>query len=252
MFTGMGLIAFCCVFGSALVGFAVARKLPEDCRTDGTQKVVQNVMNVVGLLSALVLGLLIASTKANFDTRSGEVEQFSSNLTLLDRELALFQPEAKELRDLLRAFTARKLAATWPSDRRAAPAPHDPESVRTLDDIQGKLRALEPQAGVQREGRASALQLIGELQRTSRLLTIQQSVHAPLPFLIVVVFWLSMLFLSHALFAPINRIVIAAMLVGAFSIALAVNLIFDMDQPFAGVVRVSSAPMQQALDQMAP
>jgi hypothetical protein len=31
-----------------------------------------------------------------------------------------------------------------------------------------------------------------------------------------------------------------------------VNLIFDMDQPFAGVVRVSSAPMQQALDQMAP
>jgi hypothetical protein len=252
MFTGIGLIAFCCVFGSALVGFAAARKLPEDCRTDGTQKVVQNVMNVVGILSALVLGLLIASTKGNFDTRSGEVEQFSSSLTLLDRELSQFQPEARDLRQSLRAFTARKLALTWPSDRRAAPVTHDAETVRTLDDIQEKLRALEPQAGVQREGRANALQLIGELKRTSRLLTIQQGVHAPLPFLVVVIFWLSMLFLSHAIFAPFNKIVIAAMLISAFSISLAVNLIFDMDQPFAGFISVSSAPMRQALDQMAP
>jgi hypothetical protein len=249
MFTGIGLIAFCCIFGSALVGFVVARRLPEDCRTDGTQKVVQSAMNVVGLLSALVLGLLIASTKSNFDTRNGEVQQFASSLTLLDRELSLSQPEAKDLRGSLRAFTARKITLTWPPDHKP-PAMHDAESVRILDDIQQKLRAAEPLTLAEREGRNNALQLIGELKRTSRLLAVQQTIRAPLLFLVVVIFWLSMLFLSHALFAPFNRVAVTALLIGAFSVSLAVNLIFDMDQPFVGFISVSPAPMQQALDQM--
>jgi Protein of unknown function (DUF4239) len=249
MFTGIGLIAFCCIFGSALVGFAVAPRLPEDCRTDATQKVVQSAMNVVGLLSALVLGLLIAGTKANFDTRNGEVQQFASNLTLLDRELSLSQPEAKDLRGALRAFTTRKMALTWPADHKA-PVMHDAETVRILDDIQQKIRASEPQTASQREGRSDALQLIGELKRTSRLLAVQQTIRAPLLFLVVVIFWLSMLFLSHALFAPFNRVAAAALLIGAFSVSLAVNLIFDMDQPFVGFISISPAPIQQAVDQM--
>jgi hypothetical protein len=249
MFTGIGLIAFCCIFGSALVGFAIVRKLPEDCRTDGTQKIVQNVMSVVGVLSALVLGLLIASTKSNFDTRSGEVQQFASNLTLLDRELSLSQPEAKDLRGALRAFTARKIALTWPHDH-TAPVMHDAETVRILDDIQQKIRASEPSTAAEREGRNDALQLVGEIKRTSRLLAVQQTIRAPLLFLVVVIFWLSALFLSHAIFAPFNRVAVTALLIGSFSVSLAVNLIFDMDQPFVGFISVSPAPMQQALDQM--
>jgi hypothetical protein len=34
--------------------------------------------------------------------------------------------------------------------------------------------------------------------------------------------------------------------------SIAVNLIFDMDRPFAGFIKVSSAPMQQALEKMKP
>jgi hypothetical protein len=252
MFTGLGLVAFVCITGASILGFLLQGRLPEHNRTDATQKTVLSVMNVVGILSALVLGLLIAGTKANFDTRTAEVEQFAANLTLLDRELIHFDQEMKDSRDLLRAFTTRKITLTWPKHRGDVPVTHDPQTVEELDDIQQRLRAWTPQPEAQRDGRANALQLVGELKRTSRLLAIQQSDQTPRPFFIAVTFWLSMLFLSHALFAPLNSTAAAAMLVGAFSVSLALNLIFDTERPFVGFVRISPAPMQQALSLMNP
>jgi hypothetical protein len=252
MFAGLGLLAFFCICGAAVLGFALQGKLGEDERGEASQRTVLNVMNVVGVLCALVLGLLIAGAKANFDTRSGEVEQFAANLTLLDRELMHLEPGAKDSRDLLRAYTARKIALTWPKHRRDAPVMHDSETVAELDEIQQKLRASTPQTEVQREARANALQLIGESKRTSRLLAIQQSNQTPRPFYVALTFWLSALYLAHGVFAPLNRTVVVAMLVGTFSVSVALNLIFDTEQPFAGFVRVSPTPMQQALSQMSP
>jgi hypothetical protein len=96
------------------------------------------------------------------------------------------------------------------------------------------------------------LQLAGELKRTNRLLTVQESGRTPRPFLVVVIFWVSVLFVSYTIFAPFNATVIATMLVAALSVSIAVNLIFDMDQPFLGFIKVSSAPMEQALEKMKP
>jgi hypothetical protein len=252
MFTGIGLIAFYFTFGAALAGLFLGSKLPESNRTEATQKAVQNAMNVVGVLSALVLGLLIADRKSSFDTRSREVEQFAANLTLLDRELMHFESEAKDLRDMLRTFTVRKMALTWPTGRDLEPVMHDTQTVHMLDNIQERLREWTPQTEVQREGRTNALALTTELKRTSRLLAIQQSGQASPAFLIVVIFWLSMLLLSYAIFAPFNAAVVVALLVCSISVSTAVNLIYDMDRPFAGFIRISSAPMQQTLDQMKP
>jgi Protein of unknown function (DUF4239) len=252
MFTGIGLIAFCCTFGAALTGLLLGSMLPDDNRTKATRKAVENTMSVLGILSALVLGLLIADTKTKFDKSSEEVEQFANNLTLLDRELMHFEQETKDSRDVLRAFTARKIALTWPADRRLQPVMHDDQAVHMLDDIQEKLRAWTPQTEVQREGRKNALRLATKLKRTSHLLVVQQDNQTPPPFLIVVIFWLSMLFLSYAIFAPLNATIVGALLVCSVSVSIAVNLIFDMDRPFAGFIRVSSAPMQQTLDQMKP
>jgi hypothetical protein len=252
MFTGIGLLTFYFTFGAALAGLFLQSKLPESNRTEATQKAVQNAMSVVGVLSALVLGLLIADSKSSFDTRSREVEQFAANLTLLDRELMHFESETKDLHDVLRAFTVRKIALTWRTGHGREPVMHDTHSVHMLDDIQERLRAWTPQTEVQREGRTNALQLTTELKRTSRLLAIQQSGQTSPAFLVVVIFWLSMLLLSYAIFAPLNAAAVIALLVCSISVSTAVNLIYDMDRPFAGFVRISSAPMQQTLDQMRP
>jgi len=252
VFSGIGLIAFCCTFGAAQIGLFLGRRLPESNRTKATQKTVLNVMNLVSVLSALVLGLMIADTKANFDASSKEVEEFAANLVLLDRELLHFDFEIKKARDGLRAFTMRKTEQMWPKDRTAKPMIHDMRAVAMLDEIQEQLRMWTPPTEAQREGRANALQLITELKRTSRLLAIQEVSHSPPAFLIVVIVWLTLLFLSFALFAPLNATAIFALVACSISVSIAVNLIFDMDRPFAGFIRVSSTPMQQALDQMKP
>jgi hypothetical protein len=111
---------------------------------------------------------------------------------------------------------------------------------------------MEPQSEALRAARISALQLIGQLKQTSRLLAVQGGSEIPRPFLVLAIFWLSMLFLSYAIFAPLNATVIAAMIICALSVSVAVNLIGDIDHPFSGFVRVSPLPMQQALDQMLP
>lgn len=250
MFTGAGLIAFICIFGSAMLGFALRRFLPADHLSDLTGKTVHNVMGVVALLAALVLGLLVANTKASFDLRSQEVQQFSANLSLLDRELMHFGANAAKTREMLRTFTARKIDQLW-SDRDAETADRDAaESVRLLDEIERDLRLFVPGNAAHVEGRKNALEIIRDLKRTSRLLSVQQVNKTPRAFLFVGILWLSVLFFCRGIFAPFHGTVIAAIFLAALSVSVAVNLIFDMDHPFTGFVRVSPLPMQQALDWM--
>ena len=252
MFAGIGLIAFCCIVAGGLIGLWLGAVLPEGHKSDATQRVVQNATSVVAVLSALVLGLLINSTKASLDIRSREVEQFSVALTLLDRELVHLGPELADTRASLRAYTERKIALTWPKDRGAESSFHDPPSIKMLDDIEQRLRGFAVQDEAQRIGVASALQLVGELKRTSRLLVVQQSGRTPLPFLVVAIFWLGVLAAGYMMFATPNRTVIAILMAYALTFSIAVNLIFDMDHPFTGFIRVSSTPMQRALEEMAP
>ncbi len=248
MFTGIGFIAFCFIFGGGVAGLLLGKILPESYRTEPTHKAVQLTMGSVGLLAALVLGLLVASAKNNFDTSNKEVEQFSASLILLDREIMNFGQDAKPIRDLLRGFTEEKFAQIW---GQSVPVDHS-RTVALLDDIQSRLRMLTSQNEVHREARSTALHYVDELKQNSRLLAVQEVSRTPRAFLMVMVFWLSMLFLSYALFAPANAIYVGALFVAAISLSVAVNLIVDMDHPFRGFIKVSPVPMQQALERMTP
>jgi len=63
----------------------------------------------------------------------------------------------------------------------------------------------------------------------------------------VLTFWLAMIFMSFAIFAPANTTVIATLLICALSISGAMFLILELDTPFAGLIRISSAPLRDAL-----
>jgi hypothetical protein len=247
MFTGAGFIAFLCIFGAGLAGLWLGTKLPERYLAEATHKTVQHTMSAVGLMAALVIGLLVANAKTDLDNSRRAIEQFSTSLRLLDREAAHFGPEAGPVRELLRAFTEAKIAQTWTA---TVASPDHSRSVRALNEIQDRLRSFAPQDAIGREARASGLHMVDDLKQTSRLLALQTSARTPHVFLIVVIFWLSVLFFSYAVFAPPNAAVIVALAVAAFSIAAAINLIVDMEHPFAGYIKVSRAPMQEALEQM--
>ncbi|MDB5772209.1 MAG: hypothetical protein JWM42_2583 [Burkholderia sp.] len=73
----------------------------------------------------------------------------------------------------------------------------------------------------------------------------------PTPFLVVMVFWLSMVLFGINLFVAPRGIVIASMFVGALCMSAAIFLILQLDNPFVGMMRVSSAPLRKALGVLA-
>jgi hypothetical protein len=68
-----------------------------------------------------------------------------------------------------------------------------------------------------------------------------------LPFLILPLFWLAMIFGSVSLFVAPNPIVIAAFLVWALSTSGALFPSFELDTPFTGLMSISDAPLRHAL-----
>ena len=72
----------------------------------------------------------------------------------------------------------------------------------------------------------------------------------PWPFLVVLVFWLTITFMSFGLQAPANATVLAVLLLCALSVAGDVFLTLEMDGPFDGLIQVSAEPVRYALTRL--
>jgi hypothetical protein len=71
-----------------------------------------------------------------------------------------------------------------------------------------------------------------------------------MPLLVVLVFWLTIIFVSFGLFAPANSTVFAGLFVSALSVSAAILLILELYSPYSGLIQVSSAPLRDALTQL--
>ena len=106
----IGLIVFACIFGGAMIGMFLRDVLPQQHLNAETKDVVKLAMGLIGTMTALLLGLLVASTKTAYDARKGELVQMAANFVLIDRVLAHYGPETKPERDQLRDSVARLIA----------------------------------------------------------------------------------------------------------------------------------------------
>jgi len=76
--------------------------LPDDHLDADSRDVVKLVMGLIATMSALVLGLLIASANTSYDRQSSELKALAANIVLLDRTLEFYGPGAREARNGLR------------------------------------------------------------------------------------------------------------------------------------------------------
>jgi hypothetical protein len=239
-----GSIVFACVFAGALLGMLLRKILPEDHLSSDSKDVVKLGMGLIGTMAALVLSLLISSAKGAYDTRSSEVTQMSANIILLDRVLAHYGPEAREARDLLRRSVARLIDQMWPESSAGS---SQPTPTGGLEAFYDKIQVLSPQNDAQRSLQAQALTICIGLGQTHWLLAGQSDRSIPVPFLVVMVCWLAIIFVSFGLFARPNATVIVALFVCALSFSSAIFLILELDRPFDGLLRISSTPMREAI-----
>jgi hypothetical protein len=246
----IGGIVFACTFVGALAGMGLRAVLPEHHVSPESKDVVKLGMGLIATLAALVLGLLIASAKSSFDAQRTGFQQLAANLVLLDRALTRYGPETKDAREALRRLVASTIERLWPEDVSMASGLEASSITASGGKLIDQIRDLTPKNDGQRWAQSQALQLTTELAR-SRWLMIEQNESAiPTPFLVVVVFWLTILFTSFGLFSPWNSTVVATLLVCALSVAGAVFLIVDLDQHFGGLIQISSTPLRNALSQI--
>jgi hypothetical protein len=239
----MSLIVFACVFGGALAGMALRGVLPEHHRSTESRDVVKLGMGLIATMSALLLGLLVASAKDYYELQKSELTQMTAKIVFLDRALALYGPETKEARQLLRDGTSHFVDRIWPQDNARSQGPRPPGS----DILYTKIQELAPKNDIQRSLQAQAASTAIEIGQMLYLMFEQRGSSISPVLLVVVVFWLSCIFASFGLFAPSNATVTATLFVSALSVSCAIFLVLEMDRPFEGLLRISSAPLRDAI-----
>jgi hypothetical protein len=131
----------------------------------------------------------------------------------------------------------------WPQGS-SKPTSLDPLSGG--EEIARAIRNLKPAADSQRALQARALDLAETLLQSRWIVTTSIGASVPLPFLAVLLFWLTITFASFGLFAPRNAMVVGVLFVCALSVASALFLVLEMDGPFEGLLKVSAEPLRSA------
>ena len=240
----IALITFGCTFGGALLGNLLHKALPPSNVTQESQDVVRLGIGLVATMTALLLGLVTASAKEAFDSQDAAIKTSATNILTLDRHLDRYGFETHPIRAQLLEVVAARIQATWGQSRARFTAE---ETTAFAEGIQQRILALAPATEAQRWHKAQALQLAEEVLRTRWRVMEGASGSTSTPFLTVVISWLTITLLSFGLFAPRNATVLASLFVVSVSVAAAVYLILELDNPFSGSIMISSGPLRFAL-----
>jgi hypothetical protein len=240
----ISLITFAFVFGGAMLGMTLRSILPPGHFDGDSKDAVKLGMGLVATLAALVLGLLTASAKSSLDTQNTELTEMCSKIVMLDRVLAHYGPDAQQARIQLRRAIVGTLDLGAPTGETHASRLEPPADREGLYDSIEKLSSAGEE---QRFIKSQAMNILMSLGQTHWLIMEQRVNAVPVPLLIVLVFWLSIIFTSFGLFAPRNITVVVSLLVSALSVSGAIFLILKMYSPYSGLIRVSTAPLREAL-----
>jgi Protein of unknown function (DUF4239) len=230
----------------AAAGMVLKRSLPESLLEGGSKEAIRLGAGFLATLSALVIGLMIASAKNTYDTQNTNIRQLGTNAVLVDEMLTKYGPEAAPARTLLRETIPTATARIWQENiagKIGSTFVVSGTGERFYDAIEG----LKPGNAEQTSLKSRIIQITTDMGRTRLLVFTQNDNAIPVPFFVVLVFWLAVIFASFSLFAEPSPIVIASTLAFALSVSSALFLIVDLSHPFDGLMQISNHHLQAML-----
>ena len=243
-------ISAACIFGGAVLGLLLSGLLPEGHLRDNSKETVKVVTGMIATLAALVLGLLISSAKSSFDEVDTAITQNGAKIILLDRALANYGPETKDIREHLRGTVVDGIEMFWPGEKAEGAGLAGFERTNAMEVLQARIRELTPATDAQRQLRSQADQLSGEMLEARWLLIAQAQRTLPMAFIVVLLFWLTVLHIFFGLLAPRNATAITVLVISALSVSGAILIILEMTHPLSGMIKVSSAPLRKAVEHL--
>ncbi|MBV8146277.1 MAG: DUF4239 domain-containing protein [Gammaproteobacteria bacterium] len=241
------LVVLASVFASGLLGLHVRNLLPTHHLQEESVGMVRLCTGVIATLAALVLGLLVASAKANYDRVNDNVTHAAATIVLLDQTLAQYGPQSQTARNLLRAALLSTLESVFSEHSHGVADLDNRQRLALGEKLQYEMRQLAPENDTQRTLKASALELARDIVQTRLLIITQAGGSIPPVLLVVLVLWLVIMFAGFGLITSRNPTVIVVLLLCALSLAGAVLMIEELNQPLEGFIRVSAGPMRYAL-----
>jgi ABC-type multidrug transport system fused ATPase/permease subunit len=248
----MSVIVFACVIAGAFLGVFLRNALPKRHLSEATKDVVKLGTGLIGTITGLVLGLLIASANGTYGTENSQVQQMTANIVVLDQTLAQYGAETVSARNLMRRAVTSMVDRIWREN--AAPSGESApfEATAAGSSLFDEILQLSPQNDRQRSLQARAIGTLQEIAKTRLLLFTEAGAAIPVPFLVVLIFWLAIIFASFSLFADNNATTVVALCIFALSASAAIFLILELGQPFTGLMEISSEPLRNALAPLSP
>jgi hypothetical protein len=238
------------LLAALVLGRILRRAVPEHHLTADAKDTVKFAIGMVATMTALLLGLLVSSAKSNYDDQRNHVITMAAKVVYLDRMLALYGPEAEPVRQALRGLLRDAVERIWPEHAGAVPELSPNEGAGNA--LLLMLENLSPRDEHQRGLKSQATALTIELGQMRTLLQAQSIPSVSPPLLAAVALWLVFIFATATVLAPPNPTTLIALAAAVCSVVVAIFLILELDQPFSGMLRLSSAPFQYALPQLGP
>jgi len=246
--TIVGIIVFACTFGGVLLGMWLQKTLPGHHLDAESKDAVKVGIGLIATMTALVLGLVTASAKSSYDDVNSGVKKAAVDILAFDRVLARYGSETEEIRKGFQRMLLARIDTIWPQGS-SKPANLDSTASGAGTEAERlvvAIRALKPRDDSQRALQSRALDMMEALLQARWLVVAATQPSVPVPFLVILVFWLTIIFASFGVFAPRNAMVLTVFFVCALSVCLAVFLVLEMGSPFDGLLKVSADPLRYA------
>lgn len=240
-------VTFACIFAGAVVGMVLRPRLPGHHLSKDSLDVIKVAVGMIAAMSSLVLGLMTASVKGSFDLVDRQHRVFAARLIQLDDALRHYGPEAVDARVKLKQYVERVIAQDYTTAGDYRSSIEDSQAGDLLDAVKDDIAAFGFKTDTQRRFGTEAAKLIDEIV-SLRWALIEQAGGSIVPaFLVVLVCWITVIFVSFGIMAETNTTIVVALLLCSASIAGALFLIIEMDMPFNGIISISPKPITDTL-----
>jgi Protein of unknown function (DUF4239) len=233
------------IAAGGVVGLVLQRLLPERYTIDKARDMIGGVVGQLTLLLVLVNGLLIWTAYGVFSTQQTELQTLTARALEFDVEMRQYGPEADEARNILRLDLVWAHEQFWGDDLSRAAA-YD-ASMKAMTNMSKFLEGLAPKTPTQTNLLNAARANYAFIGEQRLLMSLQAATPVPWPLIYAVTFWSCVMFLSMGLLSKLSPMSVAMLILGSASIGLAIFLILEFSKPYTGSIRVSPAPLEQAI-----
>ena len=225
--------------------------MPERYLSADSRDVIKLGAALIATMSALLLGLLISSTRSSYEERRGQVIRMTADLIELDLLMKDYGAEAQPVREVMRDAVPPLIDGIWRANGGGFRSDANAVPDGGTEAILSRLEGLSPQDDRQRARRERGIQVGLDVAQIQLILFAQPANAISTPFITVLVLWLTFIFCTFGIAAPPNALIVVVLLVSALAASSAIFLILDLDRPFAGLLQIPSASLRNALPSLA-